>query len=121
MLRNRSCHGGYQIRPLPKNFTNKAMPEVAGIQAPSLNVTAPFVRCGATAHDPPIPRQEDDMNKTKQIQWWNPFAWFGAVLRSTFAFFGMMSPPPTSGLENLQVADVKDAEKVAREAQEAST
>ncbi|RVL95596.1 hypothetical protein [Sinorhizobium meliloti] len=61
------------------------------------------------------------MNKTKQIQWWNPFAWFGAVLRSTFAFFGMMSPPPTSGLENLQVADVKDAEKVAREAQEAST
>jgi hypothetical protein len=59
------------------------------------------------------------MNKTKQIQWWNPFAWLGAVLRSIFAFFGMMSTPSTGGHENLQVADVEDAEKVAREAQEA--
>ena len=59
------------------------------------------------------------MNKTKQIQWWNPFAWFGAILQSILAFFGMVPPPRTDGHENLQVADVEGAEKDARKEQEA--
>lgn len=63
------------------------------------------------------------MNK---FQWWNPFSWLeafmqtiGGILHRIFAFLGMMSPPSTGGHENVQVADVEDAEKVAREAQEA--
>jgi hypothetical protein len=59
------------------------------------------------------------MNKTKQIQWWNPFAWFGAILQSILAFFGMLPHPRTDGHENLQVADVETAEKDARKEQEA--
>lgn len=62
----------------------------------------------------------------KQFQWWNPLAWIDAILQTIggilhriFAFLGMMSPPSTGGHENVQVADVEDAEKVAREAQEA--
>ncbi|KQZ55145.1 hypothetical protein ASD54_07665 [Rhizobium sp. Root149] len=61
-----------------------------------------------------------------KFQWWNPFSWLeavmqtiGGILHRIFAFFGMMSPPSTGGHENVQVADVDDAEKVAREAQEA--
>ncbi len=61
-----------------------------------------------------------------KFQWWNPFSWLeavmqtiGGILHRIFAFFGMMSPPSTGGHENVQVADVEDAEKVAREAQEA--
>lgn len=57
--------------------------------------------------------------KTTQIQWWNPFAWIGAILHSLLAFFGMLPTPRTDGHENLQVADVADAEKDARKAQEA--
>ncbi len=66
------------------------------------------------------------MNKTKQLQWWNPFSWIeailqtvGAVLRDIFALFGMMSSPPTSGHENIQMDDVSAAEKDARKEQEA--
>lgn len=57
--------------------------------------------------------------KTTQIQWWNPFAWIGAILQSILAFFGMLPHPRTDGHENLQVADVADAESDARKAQEA--
>lgn len=62
----------------------------------------------------------------KQFQWWKPLAWIDAILQSIggilhrmFAFLGMMSPPSTSGHANIQAADVSDAEKVARETQEA--
>lgn len=60
-----------------------------------------------------------------KFQWWNPFSWLeafmqtiGGLLHRIFAFLGVMSPPSTGGHENVQVADVEDAEKVAREAQE---
>jgi hypothetical protein len=61
-----------------------------------------------------------------KFQWWNPFSWLeafmqtiGSILHRIFAFLGLMSPPSTGGHENVQVADVEDAEKIAREAQEA--
>ena len=57
--------------------------------------------------------------KTTQIQWWNPFAWFGAILQSILAFFGMLPHPRTDGHESILPADVADAEKDARKAQEA--
>lgn len=66
------------------------------------------------------------MFKDNQFQWWNPFSWLDAILRTVggilhgiFAFLGMISPPSTGGHENLHVADVEGAEKVAREAQAA--
>lgn len=66
------------------------------------------------------------MFKDNQFQWWSPFSWLDAILRTVggilhgiFAFLGMMSPLSASGHENLQVRDVEDAEKVAREAQKA--
>ena len=75
----------------------------------------------------PQNKWEDDMNKAKQFQWWNPFSWIeailqtiGAILRDIFALFGMMPPPPTSGHENIQVDDVSAAEKDARKEQEAT-
>jgi hypothetical protein len=66
------------------------------------------------------------MKKNMQFHWWNPISWidavlqiFGAVLNSIFHFFGLVPPPRTDGYENVQVADVNDAAKEAKAAQEA--
>lgn len=61
-----------------------------------------------------------------KFQWWNPFAWIGAILQSIGAFlqmlgisFGLIPPPRTDGHENIQATDVVAAEEDAKRKQEA--
>lgn len=49
----------------------------------------------------------------------NPFTWLAAIFGPLLRFFGLMPPPRTDGFENIQKADVEDAEKAARETEEA--
>ncbi|AUX76221.1 hypothetical protein [Sinorhizobium fredii] len=64
------------------------------------------------------------MSRDNEFQWWNPLGWaglilqmLGAMFRSILEVFGMVSPPPTGGHENIQVADVETEKKIAREQQ----
>lgn len=49
----------------------------------------------------------------------NPFVWLSAIFGPLLRFLGLMPPPRTDGFENLSKADVDDAEKAARETEEA--
>lgn len=49
----------------------------------------------------------------------NPLAWMDAIFGSLLRFFGLMPRPRTDGFENISPADVEDAERVARETEEA--
>lgn len=63
------------------------------------------------------------MLNDKAFQWWNPLSWFAVLIhvvstlfRSIFELFGLLSRPPTDRHEHIQMADVNDAAKDARDA-----
>ena len=49
----------------------------------------------------------------------NPFVWLAAIFGPLLRFLGLMPPPRMDGFENIQKADVDDAERAARETEEA--
>lgn len=60
--------------------------------------------------------------ETKPKSLWsllNPLNWLSAIFVSMLRLFGLMPPPQTGGFENISKVDLEDAEKDAREAEEA--
>ncbi|MDX0533018.1 hypothetical protein GOL26_22675 [Sinorhizobium medicae] len=49
----------------------------------------------------------------------NPFTWLAALFGPILRFLGLVPPPRTDGCQNISTADVEDAEKAARETEEA--
>lgn len=49
----------------------------------------------------------------------NPFTWLAAIFGPILRFLGLVPPPQTGGFENFTNTDVEDAEKAARETEEA--
>lgn len=61
------------------------------------------------------------MEKKSKSLWslLNPLTWLAAIFGPLLRFLGLMPPPRTDGFENLSKADVEDADRAAREAEEA--
>ena len=61
------------------------------------------------------------MNDEKKSLWGllNPFTWLAALFGPLLRFLGLMQPPNAGGFENISKRDVEDAEKAARETEEA--